>query len=124
LILGVLFVKESIDFGNLAGAVLSIWLLTLLFATLSLALTGVGLRRGTAAGIGAGAAAITFLIDTLGPIADLPESLRQVSPWYYYDGGVALTEGLSIGNSALLAGLVIAFLAVALFGFQRRDLAV
>jgi ABC-2 type transport system permease protein len=117
-------VEENIDFGNLAGAVLSIWLLTLLFATLSLALTGVGLRRGAAAGIGAGVAALTFLIDTLGPLADLPEGLRRVSPWYYYDGGSALSEGLSLGNSALLAGLVIAFLAVALVGFQRRDLAV
>ena len=124
LILGTLFVEENIDFGNLAGAVLSIWLLTLLFATLSLALTGVGLRRGAAAGIGAGVAALTFLINTLGPLADLPEGLRRVSPWYYYDGGSALSEGLSLGNSALLAGLVIAFLAVALVGFQRRDLAV
>jgi ABC-2 type transport system permease protein len=82
------------------------------------------MRRGAAAGIGAGVAAITFLINTLGPIADLPESLRRVSPWYYYDGGTALSEGLSLGNTALLAGLVIAFLAVAIFGFERRDLAV
>jgi len=124
LILGTLLVEENIAFGNLAGAVLSIWLLTMLFATLSMALTGVGLRRGTAAGIGAGVAAITFLINTLGPVADLPESLRRLSPWYYYDGGEALTEGLSLGNSALLTGLVIAFLAIALFGFQRRDIAV
>ena len=124
LILGTLFVDEAIDIGNLAAAVLSIWLLTLLFATLTLALTGVGLRKGAAAGIGAGVAAISFLINTLGPLADLPETLRRVSPWHYYDGGAALTGGLSLGNSALLAGLVIAFLAVALFGFQRRDLAV
>ncbi len=124
LILGTLFVNEAIDLGKLGAAILSIWLLTLLFGTLSLALTGVGLHRGAAAGIGAGVAALSFLINTLGPLADLPESLRRVSPWYYYDGGVALTEGLKLGNAALLAGLVIVFLAVALFGFQRRDLAV
>ena len=124
LVLGTLIVDEAIDLGNLGAAVLNIWLLTLLFGTLSLALTGVGLRRGAAAGIGAGVAAISFLINTLAPLADLPESVRRVSPWFYYDGGQALTEGLKLGNVVLLAGLVIAFLAVALVGFQRRDLAV
>ena len=124
IILGAMLVDVKIEPWKVGAATLNLGLLTVLFGTFTLALTGVGLRRGSAAGIGAGLAAITFLMNTLAPIADLPEQFRKVSPWFYYDGGATLREGLKLGNSALLAGLVLVFLLVALYGFQRRDIAV
>jgi ABC-2 type transport system permease protein len=124
LVLGAALVETSVDYVKVAAAVLDLWLLTVLFAAFTLALTGLGLRRGAAAGIGAGVTAVTFLLNTMGPMADLPDVLRRITPWYYYGGGAALKDGLAPGNTVLLAALVVVFLGIALFGFQRRDLAV
>jgi ABC-2 type transport system permease protein len=124
IVLGMASVDASMDMGHLAAASLNTLLLTLVFGALTLALTGLGLRRGAAAGISAGLAAITFLMNTLAPISDLPKAVQQVSPWYYYNGSGVLLSGLEIGNSLLLLGLIVLFVIVALFGFQRRDIAV
>ena len=124
LLVGVAMVDSSIDIVNLAAAVLNVGLLTLLFGTLALALTGVGLSRGAASGITAGLAAITYLMNTLAPLADLPEAVRHVTPWYYYDAVEILQSGPEPVNAAvLLAGIVI-LLVIGLVGFQRRDIAV
>jgi ABC-2 type transport system permease protein len=124
LVLGMASVDASMDMGHLAAASLNTMLLTLVFGVLALTLNGIGLRRGAAAGISAGLAAITFLMNTLAPLADLPEAVRRVTPWYYYDGSGILLSGLELGNSLLLLGLIALFVVVAVLGFQRRDIAV
>ena len=124
LLVGVALVDSTIDAGNLAAAVLNLGLITLLFGTLALALTGVGLNRGAASGIAAGLAAITFLMNGLAPIADLPDAVRHVTPWYYYDGVEVLLSGFVPLNSAVLLAAVVVLLVVGLVGFQRRDIAV
>jgi ABC-2 type transport system permease protein len=124
LLIGVVMVDTSIDAGNLAAAVLNVGLLTLFFGTLTLALTGVGLNRGAASGISAGLAAITFLMNGLAPLADLPDAIRHVTPWYYYDAVEVLLSGfVPINAAVLLLGIVI-LLVIGLVGFQRRDIAV
>jgi ABC-2 type transport system permease protein len=124
LLLGVAMVDSSIDIVNLAAAVLNVGLLTLLFGTLTMALTGVGLNRGAASGIAAGLAAITYLMNTLAPLADLPEVVRHVTPWYYYDAVEVLQSGPEPVNAAVLLVVIIVLLVIGLVGFQRRDIAV
>jgi len=124
LLLGVVMVDSSINIVNLAAAVLNVGLLTLLFGTLTLALTGVGLNRGAASGISAGLAALTFLMNSLAPLADLPEVVRHITPWYYYDAVEVLQTGpVPLNAAVLLVGIVI-LLVIGLVGFQRRDIAV
>jgi ABC-2 type transport system permease protein len=124
LLMGVAMVDSTIDIVNLSAAVLNVGLLTLLFGTLTLALTGVGLNRGAASGISAGLAALTFLMNSLAPLADLPEVIRHITPWYYYDAVEVLQSGPEPVNTAvLLAGIVI-LLVIGLVGFRRRDIAV
>ena len=124
LLLGVVMVDSSINIVNLAAAVLNVGLLTLLFGTLTLALTGVGLNRGAASGISAGLAALTFLMNSLAPLADLPEVVRHITPWYYYDAVEVLQTGpVPLNAAVLLVGIVI-LLVIGMIGFQRRDIAV
>ncbi len=124
LLLGVAMVDSTIDIANLAAAVLNVGLLTLLFGTLTLALTGVGLNRGAASGISAGLAALTYLMNTLAPLADLPEVIRHVTPWYYYDAVEVLQSGFVPVNAAVLLIGIIILLVIGMVGFQRRDIAV
>ncbi len=124
LLLGVAMVDSTIDVANLAAAVLNVGLLTLVFGTITLALTGVGLNRGAASGIAAGLAAITFLMNSLAPLADLPDAVRHVTPWYYYDASEVLISGFVPANAAVLLVAIVILLAIGLVGFQRRDIAV
>ena len=124
LLLGVVMVDSSIDAVNLAGAVLNVGLLTLFFGTLALALTGVGMNRGAASGIAAGLAALTFLMNSLAPLADLPAAVQHITPWYYYDAVEVLQSGPEPVNTAVLLVGIIILLVIGLVGFQRRDIAV
>ena len=124
LLLGIALVDATIDVGNLAGAVLNTGLLTLFFGTLTLALTGVGLNRGAASGIAAGLAAVTFLMNSLAPLADLPDAVRHITPWYYYDASEVLLTGFVPANTAVLVVAIVFLLVIGLLGFQRRDIAV
>ncbi len=124
LLLGVALVDATVDIGNLAAAVLNVGLLTLVFGTLALALTGVGLSRGAASGISAGLAAITFLMNGLAPLAGLPDAIRHITPWYYYDASEVLLTGFVPANAAVLVVAIVTLLVIGLLGFQRRDIAV
>jgi len=124
LLIGVALVGSTVDFGNLLAAVTNVGLLTLLFGTLALALTAVGLNRGAASGIAAGLAAATFLMNSLAPLADLPDALRHVTPWYYYDAAEVLVSGFVPANAAVLSVAIVILLVIGLVGFQRRDIAV
>ncbi|MFV1858033.1 MAG: ABC transporter permease subunit [Anaerolineales bacterium] len=124
LLLGVAMVDSTVDAANLAAAVLNVGLLTLVFGTMTLALTGLGLNRGAASGIAAGLAAVTFLMNTLAPLADLPDAVRHVTPWYYYDASEVLLSGFVPVNAAVLLVAIVVLLVIGLVGFQRRDIAV
>lgn len=124
IVAGMAAVDAQMEASHLLGATLNTALLTLLFGVLALALTGLGLRRGAAGGISAGLAAITFLLNGLAPLSDLPEQVQRASPWYYYDASGVLVSGLEPGHSLLLLGLVALLIVIATMGFQRRDIAV
>jgi len=124
LLLGIVMVDSSIDAVNLAGAVLNVGLLTLFFGTLALALTGLGLNRGAASGIAAGLADMTFLMNSLAPLADLPSVVQHITPWYYYDAVEVLQSGPEPINVAVLLVGILILLVIGLVGFQRRDIAV
>jgi ABC-2 type transport system permease protein len=94
------------------------------FATgaLALALAGVTGRRAVAAG-GAGAfALLSFLINGFAPLVDGITWLKYVSPFYYYAGHDPLGNGVDLGDLALLAAGATVLTAIAVAGFQQRDL--
>jgi ABC-2 type transport system permease protein len=64
------------------------------------------------------------LFRSLAPLAEKLEPYRKLSPFYYYIGADPLVNGLNLGHVAVLLGLIVVLLAVALLAFQRRDVAV
>lgn len=108
---------------NLAAAVVGAVLVAIGFGTWALALGCWLGRRGLAIAIVTSAAVVTYLLHVLAPSVDAVRSLRLISPFYYYIGGDPLRTGLDPANVIVLVGIAAVGLAIALFAFDRRDLA-
>jgi len=122
--LGAVLAQQILDLGNTALALVDMGALALLFGALTLMLSGFGLGRGAAIGVGGGLAAITYLLDGLVPVVGLPEIAQKISPWFYYDGGATLIDGQNWGYLLVLVGVALIFLLLALIAFERRDVGV
>jgi ABC-2 type transport system permease protein len=115
---------ESIGSANLAAATLNLVLLGLVFGTLGLAVGAVTGSRNLALATVALAAIATYLANGLGPTIDAIAWTQDLSPFHYYAGGQPLRNGLQAGDAAILAGISVVLVAIALVGFRRRDIAV
>jgi len=122
MLIGGAMVDVALDAGRLLEGILTIFAITLFFGALALSLTGVKGSQGLAVGVSAGLAVITYFLYTLQPITDLPGWVRDISPWTYYAGDTVLIEGINWGYFALLVGLAVAFVAIGMVVFERRDL--
>jgi ABC-2 type transport system permease protein len=115
----------EIDFtwGELLLPLLSLLAILLLFGTLALLLSMFLPSRGLAAMISGVLLVASFFITSLAQIDPDLETLADLSPLTYYQGGRALT-GL---NETWFAGLMIATLVFALLAwwrFERKDIRV
>jgi ABC-2 type transport system permease protein len=126
--LALLIAGAVIDMGlsplRLAAVCFSGALLATMFGALGLA---VGCARGKktlAMGIAGAIGFVSYIVNALGPMVDWLEPAQKFSPFYYYNSSDPLSNGLDWGHAALLLGLALVFLAVALVTFQRRDLSV
>jgi ABC-2 type transport system permease protein len=107
-----------------AGAATMAVLLALGFGTLALVLGAWGVSRGAAMGATAAAAVTSFLLNSLGAAVPELETVRRISPFYYYESTTPLRNGLDPLHSAILGGIVLVLLLLAIPGFRRRDLGV
>ncbi len=126
--LALLVAGEVIDMGlsplRLAAVCFAGALLAVMFGALALA---VGCARGKktlAIGITGALGFVTYIVNALAPMVYWLEPFQKFSPFYYYNSTDPLSNGLDVGHAALLLGLALVFLAVALVTFQRRDLSV
>ena len=124
LAVGLALVDESINLLNIAAVCFSAALLGMTFGTLSLAIGCARGKRNLAMAGAGGLAVVTYFLNALAPVVDFLEPFRGVSPFYYYIGGDPLNNGLNLGHAAVLVGLTVVFLALALITFERRDLAI
>jgi ABC-2 type transport system permease protein len=121
---GALAVDMDIGAGLLAAANVSVTLLGLLFGTLALAVGSISGRRTLSLAVAAGVAFASYLLNSLAPVVDAPESVRWFSPFYYFIGGDPLRNGLNAGHVAVLLGLTAILLVAGIVVFDRRDVAV
>lgn len=112
---------DELHLGRLLAGILQLGLLGLFFGGLTFALTGTQRARGMALGATLGLAALSYLIFVMADTVNLPDVLMWLSPWYYYDGVAVLREGLTIGHTALLAGVTVLMVGGGMFAFERRD---
>jgi ABC-2 type transport system permease protein len=105
-----------------AGLVLAT-VLSLAFGAMALAIAAWTGDRGAAAGIPIGLMVVMYLVQALSPQIESLRAISWLSLFHYYLGHNALKNGLDLGDTAVLAAVVVAFLAASLVLFERRDLA-
>jgi ABC-2 type transport system permease protein len=119
---GSLLGNLGMDIGNIAAACALATLLGLAFGALALAL-GAATGRTQIASYGAvGVAVVMFIINGFLPLNDSTAAWAKVSPFYYYLSSDPLLTGMHWGHAAVLAGLFVILLVLAVVLFQRRDL--
>jgi ABC-2 type transport system permease protein len=108
---------------RLAAALVMLVLLGLAFGAIALAISAATGNRGAAIGITIALLVVMYLIDALSAIVDGLGVIRPLSLFRYYMGGDPLRFGLNLGDAGVLAAVTLVFLAVAVWAFERRDLA-
>ena len=99
------------------------WLLGLVFGSFALALGCVTGRRGLTIGVSAGLAVAAFFLYGLAPLVDALEPAQKLSPFWWYLGPKPLSDGFDALFLLMVAWIAIA-VAVALWGFRRRDVSI
>lgn len=109
---------------NIVAASVGIGLLGLFFGGIALALWGLLRSAGPAIGVTIAIAVASYFLNGLGAIVELLEPMRPFSPFFWYLGDTApLGRGFSAGYLFLALGSLIG-LAVSMWRFETRDLAV
>ncbi len=99
-------------------------LLATTFGALALAVGCASGKKSLAVGVTGAIGFVSYILNALAPMVDWLEPFRKLSPFYYYNSSNPLGNGLDVGHAAVLLGLTLIFLAIALATFQKRDLSV
>jgi ABC-2 type transport system permease protein len=113
---------DTISVGNFAAQAVSLLLLALLFGALA---TGIGAATGrpraVVFGATAGLGVLTYALNGFAPQTGA-DWLRYLTPFHYYIGGAPLTNGLNIGDAAVLAAATVVITAAGAWRLRHRDL--
>ncbi len=119
----VLAMDADVAMSGLAAAGLGLWLFVVAVASLTFAAGAATGRRGIALAVGAGVGVLSYIADALAAMWEDGGWLEAISPYSWYLAGEPLIEGVDPAGFGALAALTLVALAVALVGFERRDLA-
>jgi len=108
---------------RLAAALVMLVLIGLAFGAISLAISTATGNRGAAIGVTIALLVVMYLVDALSAVVDGLATIRPFSLFRYYMGDDPLRNGLNLGDAAVLAGVTVIFLVIAVMAFDRRDLA-
>jgi ABC-2 type transport system permease protein len=112
----------DVPVGNVIQAVLGAVLLALVFGSLALATAALTGKRSVAAATATVLAVNAYLINAFAPLSDGIDSVKGLSPFYYYSAADPVRNGADPLHLAFLAFLALVFVGVALVAFDRRDL--
>ena len=101
---------------------LHLYVNALFYGMLALAIGAVTGNRDTATGATTGIMVLSFFAVGLLPLVQGLEGLQRVFPWYYFNGSEPIFNGVAWGHLLALLAASAALLAVAVVGFNRRDL--
>lgn len=114
----------QLRFDGLAAVVASAVLLALLFGALALLIGALTGRRTFSIGLAFAIAVASYFAYSFSELVEVIKPVRPISPFTYYIGDNPLVNGLNPTNVAVLAGVTVVLLVLALAAFQRRDLRV
>jgi ABC-2 type transport system permease protein len=112
----------GMDFENIAATCALATLLGLVFGGLALALGGATGKTEIASYGAVGAAVVAFIVNGFLPLNESTAAWARVSPFHYYLSSDPLMNGMAWGHAAVLGGLFIVLVGLAVWFFQRRDL--
>lgn len=115
-------VSLNVPLENILAASFQLAMLALVFGSLAVAIGGFIGRRGLVIGAAAAVAVVSYFGSTIVPQISGLAWFQNFSVFYYYGGATVLEEGFAAGNALILIGLSVVFVAVAAFGFNRRDI--
>jgi len=99
-------------------------LLALVFGTLALTIGALTGRRGPTIGVAAGLTVATFFINGLAQLVSWLQGPQKLTPFYWLQRSDPLGNGLSIEDTLIMLAVIGVLLAVAVWGFERRDISV
>jgi ABC-2 type transport system permease protein len=114
----------SIPVGNLAATAFQLALLGFCVGSITFAVGAFTGKRALTLGVGAGVTVVAYLADSFAPSVKSLKWLEQFSPFDWYLGGSPLSNGLQVGDCALLIGVGLVAAAIGLWRFRERDLSV
>ena len=109
---------------NVLASNVELALLALVFGSMALAVGGVSGRRGLTIAITAGTTVATFFVNGLAALVHWLQGPQKVTPFYWLQRSDPLANGLSWQDTAIMVLVIAAFVATALWGFERRDITV
>lgn len=109
---------EGLFIGSISFAM---FLNSLFYGFLALAIGAWTGKRSVASGVAAGVMIIGYLAASLLPLSSI-DWLARIFPWYYFSSSAPINNGLDWAHTAVLGGLSLVAFIVAYFGIQRRDL--
>jgi ABC-2 type transport system permease protein len=107
------------DVGALA---LHMWANALFYGFLALMLGAWTGNGSGASGITAAVMGVSYLAAGMLPLVEGLSDAARLFPWYYYDSGDPLFNGVEWGHLGLLLGASTAFVVLAVMGVNGRDL--
>ncbi|NLT43644.1 MAG: ABC transporter permease subunit [Anaerolineae bacterium] len=123
-VLGALPVDMSVSALRVAEVCVSLALFGLALGALALAVGAATGKKGTAGGVAAAVALFSYLMYSFAPSVAALRPYRAVSLLYLYNGADPLSNGLNLVHLTMLVAFTVACVAVGLYFFRRRDLAV
>jgi ABC-2 type transport system permease protein len=124
LAIGGAIIDMGLNLSRLAAVCFSGFLLAIAYGSVSLAVGCARGKRGVSIGVAGALGVYGYMLNALAPLIDWLEPFRVASPFYYYIEANPLSKGLDPVHAAVLIGLAVLFLGIAIFTFERRDLAV
>lgn len=111
------------DLADFTAACLHLFLLAVAFGAIALAVGSATGSKGLAIGAPSGLALVAFLVNLFGATVSWLEPARPLSPFYYYAGSEPLVNGVHAGHALVLVAIAVVAVLLALWRFERRDLA-
>ncbi|MGI9598009.1 MAG: ABC transporter permease subunit [Acidimicrobiales bacterium] len=117
-------VDLDFSFSGILGANIALGLFSLVFCGFALAVGAATGNRGLTVGISAGMTATLFFVNGLAPLVDEIAWMQKLTPFYWLQNPNPLANGLDLWATLLFLAVLGALMAAAIWGFNRRDLAV
>ena len=122
-VVGAVVAGLGVSAAGFVGVTLHLIALGVAFGGVALAVGALLGRRRRTMGVTAGLAVAAYAAASFFPLNPDLAGWAEVSPWWYYQSSTPLANGTDIGHVIVLALLGVVATAVAVWGFQRRELA-